>query len=159
MQLLLNRRSFSSPEPVHLALILLIFATFMGIGALVSWVWLPDIQNPREPRERRESPPALESGTGVNNIVERNAMRQREGGAAIVDGMDDGAEGSRQDSWLSSYKVPNKSLEELAEGWAATVDRGQVLSFRRKLGIYDALQPVVAKIQGWLLRKGTRKEE
>jgi hypothetical protein len=146
---------------VHLALVLFIFAAFMGIGALVSWVWLPDIQ---DPREARESPTALENrtgtnaGVGANGVVERNATGQGGGGSGIGDGAEDGAEDAKHKFQPSSYKVPNKPLEELAEGWAKTVERGQVLSFRRKLGIYDLLQPVAVKMQGWF-KKRTEKQE
>ncbi len=56
--------------------------------------------------------------------------------------------------WLDQYIVPSKSLEDLAEGWQAMVDKGQVLSLRRNLGIYEVTLPFVEMVQKWFSKKG-----
>jgi len=111
----------------------------MGVGALFAWVWLPDVQDPRGDVEITTS---LENGDRSVEGARENGFAQR--GAA---GTESEAQ-SKKGSWLEKYKVPSKTLEVLAEGWEHTVEEGQVLGFRRNLGIYNLLRPVVKMIQG-----------
>ena len=110
----------------------------------------------------KQSPAALENGESAplsaaeNGNV--NGTEHGGEGARRAEGAQ-GAKNTKDKSWLRDYKVPNKPLEELAEGWKETVKRGQVLSFRRHLGIYNLLQPAVLKIQAWLAKKKQVREE
>jgi hypothetical protein len=110
----------------------------MGVGALFAWVWLPDVQDPRGDVEITTS---LENGDRSVEGARENGFAQR--GAA---GTESEAQ-SKKGSWLEKYKVPSKTLEVLAEGWEHTVKQGQVLGFRRNLGIDVLLQPVVRMLQ------------
>jgi hypothetical protein len=110
----------------------------MGVGALFAWVWLPDVQDPRGEVDIATS---LENGVRSVEGARENGVAQR--GAA---GTESEAQ-RKKGSWLEKYKVPSKTLEVLAEGWDHTVEHGQVLGFRRNLGLLDLLQPVVRMLQ------------
>jgi hypothetical protein len=144
----------------------------MGIGALIAWVWLPDVQNAREEGIKTSASPedgnALLNGGDVNRVDSEVNQGLEDG---IVGGEREVAGGGNQaanaaeknqktrNKWMEKYIVPNKSLEELAEGWQAMVDEGQVLSLRRNLGIYEVTLPFVEMVQGWFSKKEEVKEE
>jgi hypothetical protein len=96
------------------------------------------VQNPREDKQITTS---LENGNSSVAGAGGNGATQQgtEGTGSEVE--------RKKGSWLEKYKVPSKPLEELAEGWENTVAQGQLLGFRRNLGIYNLLQPVVRMIQ------------
>ena len=81
----------------------------MGFGALFAWVWLPDVQDPREVRKGTAS---LESGDRPVTLVGddgENGSSQQEAGGAESEAQ------SQKGFWLEKYKVPSKPLEELAD--------------------------------------------
>ena len=155
----------------------------MALGSLVAWVWLPDVQNPRESTKTSGAPedgsavPAIDAkeadhaGTGIMEGERDIAEERGESSATAVVGGGGGGGGGgdtrsagsadkteeEKESWLKKYIVPSRPLEELAEGWQAMVDQGQVLSLRRNLGIYNATLPFVKMLQKWFVRK--KKEE
>jgi hypothetical protein len=134
------------------------------------------VQNPRESTKISGAP---EDGTGVSDPDAREAdhaatrlmqgeqdiaeeRRESSATAAVGGGEDRRSARStdstevKKESWLKKYIVPSKPLEELAEGWQAMVDQGQVLSLRRNLGVYNATLPFVKMVQKCFVRK---KEE
>jgi hypothetical protein len=153
----LSATSFTYSAPVHLGVVLIIFGALMGLGALFAWVWLPDVQDPRDSQQTHTS---LENGTRSNGNDERGGTASESGGQNAeendqsIAGTDD-----TKESWLVRYKVPSKPLEELAEGWKKTIDRGQSLGFRRNIGIYDLLQPILLGIQKRLYKQEEGTEE
>jgi len=129
----------------------------MGLGAIFAWVWLPDVQDPRDSKKIHTSP---ENGTPSNGNDERGGTASEPGGQNVSEnGQSTAGTEDTKESWLDRYKVPSKPLEELAEGWKKTVERGQSLGFRRNLGIYDLLQPVVLRIQKRLYKQEEGTEE
>jgi hypothetical protein len=168
VQLLLARSDVSLWKPVHLGIILLIFGVFMGFGALIAWVWLPDVQYPRDAIKTSASPedgnalPSTDAGE-ANHTDNEASQGGQEAAAAGESQAAESAEKNqdKEDGWLDKYIVPSKSLEELAKGWKAMTDgpNGQVLSLRRNLGIYDVTLPFVKMVQKWVSKKKDGKEK
>ncbi len=129
----------------------------MCFGALFARVWLPDVQDPREPRK---TPASVESGNRSASNSRRGVNGSEPSGQSAGGNVHStAATEDSKESWLDRYRVPSKTLEELAEGWKKTVDSGQVLGFRRHLGIYNLLQPTVLWIQRRLFKQEEGTEE
>ncbi|KAF4631106.1 hypothetical protein G7Y89_g7029 [Cudoniella acicularis] len=158
VQLLVSRQEFSSPKPRNLAVILLIFSTFMAAGAFISWIWLPDMQDPRSLGVKK-SPAALENGHNgqATGGMEPESDAGSEAGRSGVNADPPNEEEATEEVGMARFKIPNKSLEELAEGYHAIAAR-QSLGFRRSLGLYDILQPTVVRIQARLSSIFAKKE-
>lgn len=109
------------------------FCVCIVLGAFFCWIWLPDVQEPRERSRQSALRHSSESGR-ARPLIEAD---ERGGGAAGWTANEHDPASTTDDemeneSLLGSYKIPNKSLEEASAGWAEAVKGGQKLGFHTK---------------------------
>jgi PHS family inorganic phosphate transporter-like MFS transporter len=110
----------TSPESKYMSSALFAFCGCMFLGAFCCWIWLPDTQEPRNSK----------SAFFIRENGNQEAVLGENESQAAVNEVNDGF-GNRP--FLSSYRIPNKSLEEASEGWLETIAHGQQLGFRTKM--------------------------
>lgn len=99
------------------------FCVCMVLGAFFCWIWLPDVQEPRE-RSRQSALRLIEADERGGGAAGWTA-NEHDPASTTDDEMEN-------ESLLGSYKIPNKSLEEASAGWAEAVKGGQKLGFHTK---------------------------
>lgn len=114
VQLVLSHHRFNH-HPSDLGFVLGIFAVLMALGAVVAWVWLPELQ-------------------------------------------DDPTGEARPESWP---RLPNKSLETLAEGFSVATapppsGHGQTIGLRASFRVL--FRKIALRLERWRTRKHPQQE-